>query len=61
MHTVNNDLYNKVAIKEAEKRTERAKSKKSMKDVKHFINSKIFKDLDFPPDEEELYDGIEQF
>lgn len=29
-----------------------------MKDVKHFINSRIFNDLDFPPDEDELDDGI---
>ena len=34
MHTINNDLYNEAAIKDAEKRTERAKSKKSMKEVK---------------------------
>jgi len=38
MHTANNDLYDEVAIKDAEKRTERYKSGKKMKDVKHFIN-----------------------
>lgn len=32
-----------------------------MKDVKHFINSRLFKDLDFPPDEEELDDGVTKF
>lgn len=61
MHNINNDLYNEAEIKEAEKNTERFKSKKKMKEVKHFINSKLFKDLDFPPDEDELDDGIEQF
>lgn len=59
MHTVNNDFYNELGIKDAEKRTERAKSKKSIKEVKHFINSRLFKDLDFIPDEDELNDGIE--
>ena len=61
MHTVKNDLYDEAGIKEAEKNTERFKSKKKMKEVKHFINSRLFKDLDFPPDEDELDDGIEQF
>ena len=61
MHTVNNDLYDEKAIKEAEKRTERYKSGKSMKEVKHFINSRLFKDLDFPLDEDELDDGITEF
>lgn len=61
MITANNDLYNEAAIKDAEKRTERYKSGKSLKDIKHFINSRLFKDLDFPPDEDELDDGIEQF
>ena len=61
MHTVDNDLYDEKAIKDAEKRTERYKSGKSLKDIKHFINSRLFKDLDFPPDEDELDDGIEQF
>ena len=53
MHTANNDLYDEKAIKDAEKRTERYKSGKKMKEVKHFINSRLFKDLDFPPDENE--------
>jgi hypothetical protein len=61
MHTVDNDLYDEKAIKDAEKRTERYKSGKSMKEVKRFINSKLFKDLDFPLDEDELDDGIEEF
>lgn len=61
MITANNDLYNEAAIRDAEKRTERYKSGKSLKDIKHFINSRLFKDLDFPPDEDELDDGIEQF
>jgi len=61
MHTVNNDFYNELGIKDAEKRTERTKSKKSIKEVKHFINSRLFKDLDFIPDEDELNDGIEWF
>jgi hypothetical protein len=61
MHTVNNDLYNEAGIKEAEKNTERFKSKKKMKEVKHFINSRLFKDLDFPLDEDELDDGITEF
>ena len=61
MSTFDNDIYNEAAIREAEKRTERHKSGKSMENVKHFINSRLFKDLDFPPDEDELDDGIEQF
>jgi hypothetical protein len=61
MHPANNDLYDEKAIKDAEKRTERYKSGKSMKEVKHFINSRLFKDLDFPPDEDELDDGITEF
>ena len=61
MHTANNDLYDEKAIKEAEKRTERYKAGKSMKEVKHFINSRLFKDLDFPLDEDELDDGITEF
>ena len=61
MHTANNDLYDEVAIKDAEKRTERYKSGKKMKDVKHFINWRLFKNLDFPPDEDELDDGITEF
>jgi hypothetical protein len=32
-----------------------------MKEVKHFINSRLFKDLDFPPDEDEFDDWIEVF
>jgi hypothetical protein len=56
MHTANNDFYDEKAIKDAEKRTERYKSGKSMKEVKNFINSRLFKDLDFPPDEDELDD-----
>jgi hypothetical protein len=61
MHTVKNDLYDEAGIKEAEKNTERFKSKKKMKEVKHFINSRLFKDLDFPLDEDELDDGITEF
>lgn len=61
MYTANNDLYDENEIKNAEKRTERYKSEKKMKDIKHFINSRLFKDLDFPPDEDELDDGIEEF
>jgi hypothetical protein len=61
MHNINNDLYNEAGIKEAEKNTERFKSKKKMKEVKHFINSRLFKDLDFPLDEDELDDGITEF
>ncbi len=61
MITANNDLYNEAAIRDAEKRTERYKSGKSLKDIKHFINSRLFKDLDFLPDEDELDNGIEQF
>ena len=61
MPNTNNDVYDERAIKDAEKRTERYKSGKSMKEVKHFINSRLFKDLDFPPDEDELDDGIEEF
>ncbi len=61
MHTVKNDLYDEAGIKEAEKNTERFKSKKKMKEIKHFINSRLFKDLDFPPDEDEFDDWIEVF
>ena len=61
MITANNDLYNEAAIRDAEKRTERYKSGKSMKEIKHFINSRLFKDLDFPADEDELNDWIEEF
>jgi hypothetical protein len=61
MHNINNDLYNEAGIKEAEKNTERFKSKKKMKEVKHFINSRLFNDLDFPLDEDELDDGITEF
>ena len=61
MHNINNDLYNEAGKKEAEKNTERFKSKKKMKEVKHFINSRLFKDLDFPLDEDELDDGITEF
>jgi hypothetical protein len=61
MHNINNDLYNEAGIKEAEKNTERFKSKKKTKEVKHFINSRLFKDLDFPLDEDELDDGITEF
>ena len=57
----NNDFYNELGIKQAEKNTESEKSRKALKRVKHFINSRLFKDLDFPPDEEELDDGIEGF
>ena len=53
MNTANNDLYDEAGIKEAEKNTERFKSKKKIKEIKHFINSRLFKDLDFPPDENE--------
>lgn len=61
MPNTNNDVYDERAIKDAEKRTERYKSGKAMKEVKHFINSRLFKDLDFPLDEDELDDGIEEF
>lgn len=61
MSTVNNDFYDEAAIRNAEKRTERYKSGKSMKEIKHFINSRLFKDLDFPADEDELNDWIEEF
>ena len=56
MYTSNNDLYNEAAIKDAEKRTERYKSGEMMKEIKHFINSRLFKDLDFPPEEDKLDD-----
>ena len=61
MHTVNNDLYNEVAIKDAEKRTDRFKSKQQRERIIKVLNSKVFKDLDFPPDEEKLDDGITEF
>ena len=61
MYTINNDLYNEAAIKEAEKRTDRFKSKQQGERIKKVLNSKVFKDLDFPPDEDELDDGIEEF
>ena len=57
----NNDFYNELGIKQAEKNTESGKAKKKLKRVKHFINSRLFRDLDFIPDEEELNDGIEGF
>ena len=56
-----NDYYDEIWIKEAEKNTERFKSKKKMKEVKRFINSRLFKDLDFPADEEDVDDEIEEF
>ena len=61
MNTDNNDIYDEKSIRDAEKRTEKYKSGQRMKEVKSFINSKLFKDLDFPPDEEELNDWIEEF
>ena len=61
MYTINNDLYNEAAIKEAEKRTDRFKSKQQRERIKKVLNSKVFKDLDFPPDEDELDDGIKEF
>ena len=51
MSTINYDLYDEKGIKEAERMTERYRSKKSMKEIKHFIKSRFFKELDFPPDE----------
>ena len=60
MSTFDNDIYNEAAIRDAEKRTERYKSGKSMKEVKRFINSRLFKDLDFPADDDELDDEIEE-
>ncbi len=61
MITHENNYYNENIIKDAEKRTERYKSGERMKEIRRFINSRIFKDLDFPPDEEELDDWIEKF
>jgi len=62
MHTANNDVYNEQWIKDAEKRTERYKSKKHMKEINRVISGNLFKNFfDFPPDEDELDDGIEQF
>ena len=51
-------MYDEKGIKEAERMTERYRSKKSMKEIKHFIKSRLFKELDFPPDEnpdDEIY------
>jgi hypothetical protein len=61
MITYEHDLYNEPAIRDDEKRTERYKSGKRINDIKQFMNSRLFKDLDFLPDEEELDDGIEGF
>ena len=61
MHTANNDVYNEAAIKNAEKRTERWKSEKQREEIRRVLNSKTFKDLDFPPDEDELDDEIKEF
>ena len=61
MPRVNNDLYDENAIKDAEKRTDRFKSKQQRNRIDKVLNSKVFKDLDFSPDEEELDDGIEEF
>jgi hypothetical protein len=61
MATFENNFYNESIIKDAEKRTERYKSGKRINDIKQFMNSRLFKDLDFLPDEEELDDGIEGF
>ena len=61
MITYEHDLYNEPAIRDAEKRTERYKSGKRINDIKQFMNSRLFKDLDFLPDEKELDDGIEGF
>lgn len=58
---INNDIYDEKSIKEAEKRTEKYRSAKRMKEVKHFINSNLFKNLDFPVDEEETDDWIPEF
>jgi len=61
MSMVDNGLYDEKAIKDAEKRTERYKSSKHREEISRFIKSNIFKDLDFPPDEEELTNEIEEF
>ena len=61
MDTSINYIYNETAIREAEKRTDRYNSTKRMKEINHFINSRILKDLDFPLDEDELDDNIEEF
>lgn len=61
MITQNNDFYDENAIHQAEKNTERGKAKRELQRVKKFISSKLFKDLDFPPDEDELDDKIEGF
>ena len=61
MNTANNDLYDEAGIKEAEKNTERFKSKQQRERIIKVLNSKVFKDLDFPPDEDELDDGITEF
>jgi hypothetical protein len=58
MSTINHDLYDEKSIRAAEKMTERYRTKKSMKEIKHFIKSRLFKELDFPPDEnpdDEIY------
>ena len=46
MITQNNDFYDENAIHQAEKNTERGKAKRELQRVKHFISSKLFKDLD---------------
>ena len=47
MPRVNNDLYDENAIKDAEKRTDRFKSKQQRNRIVKVLNSKVFKDLDF--------------
>ena len=42
MHTVNNDLYNEVAIKDAEKRTDRFKSKQQRERITKILTQILF-------------------
>jgi hypothetical protein len=60
MRTTIIDVYDEKSIKDAEKRTEKYKSAKRMKEIKHFINSRVFKELDFPADEN-LYNESNSF
>ena len=55
------DKYDEKAIKEAEKITERWKSEKRRAEIRRVLSSKNFKDLDFPVDEDEIVDKIEDF
>lgn len=58
---INNDIYDEKDIKESERMTDRRNTTERLKNIKHFINSRIFKDLDFPEDDEDLDDWIVNF